>query len=255
MATISNANGSQGLASSASVGVTTIAATHAGTSVSGATTLTVLDGITLRGASSDGAANGLLSLGLATPSGTLSGDVLLAAIAIRPHTVTITAPAGWTLVRRVDNAATNQNSLAVYRRVAAASEPTTHTFTFSASSGSAGGIVAFYGVDTTTPVDVEAGQTTSSGLAHATPAVVTTVADAMVFTAHGFSSSATWTPPAGMTETFEAMSQASVSAAGVSVSGNHAEQAAAGSTGGRSAVASAHADVGNAVVVVLRPVP
>ena len=47
---------------------------------------------------------------------------MVAAIAIRPNTASITA-SGWTLVRRINNTNTNPNSLAVYYKVAGTSEP------------------------------------------------------------------------------------------------------------------------------------
>ena len=64
----------------------------------------------------------------------------MAAVAVRPSTATITPPAGWTLVRREDNASGNTNSLALYQRVASDAEPADYTWTFSSSTGHAAGI-------------------------------------------------------------------------------------------------------------------
>ncbi len=255
VATVSNAGGSEGLASSAAAGAATITATHVGSAVFGTTTLTVIDGISFRAASSAGVSNGVLTLTLAKPNGTVAGDVMVAAIVVRPETATITSPNGWTLVRRVNNAATTPSALAVYVRVAAGGEPGSWDWTFSSSSGSAGGIATFLGVDTTSPVHVESGQNTASGLTHATPSVNVTAADAMVFTAHAFTSSASWIPPAGMTEAFDVANTASANASGVSLEGNHELLAAIGATGARTATAASHADAGNAVIVVLLPSP
>ena len=87
-----------------------------------------------RAAASKGAASG--SLVINKPTGTASGDVMVASISVRPNTATITAPSGWTLVRRTDNANTNPNSLATYYRTAGSSEPTTYTWSFSTDRGS-----------------------------------------------------------------------------------------------------------------------
>src|SRR5206468_6814108 len=59
-------------------------------------------------------------------------------------------------------------------------------------------IVAYSGVDTTTPIDVENGQATSSGTTHSTPSITTTVANAMLVASFGLAGTGTWTPPAGI---------------------------------------------------------
>ena len=56
---------------------------------------------------------------------------MIAAIAVRPETDTITAPAGWTLLNRYDNTNANQNSLAIYYKVAGGAEPANYTWSFS----------------------------------------------------------------------------------------------------------------------------
>lgn len=193
------------------------------------------------------------ALTIGRPTGTAAGDVLVAAIGVRPHTATITPPAGWTLVRRMDNSNPNSNSLAVYIRVAGASEPASYSWNLSGFAHAVGGIQAFSGVDTASPIDVENGQTTASGLAHATPSVTTTVANAMLVTAHTFSSSATWTPPAGMTEAYDVAAPSPPAAVGQALEGAWQVQPLAGATGAKTATASNDADVGNAHILALRP--
>jgi hypothetical protein len=73
----------------------------------------------------------------------------------------------------------------------------------------------------------------------------------MVFTAHGFSSSATWTGTAGSTEAFDVASDA-IGGTGMAIAGYFALQASAGATGVRTAVASNDGDVGNTQVIALR---
>jgi hypothetical protein len=212
-------------------------------------------GICLRAAASASAPSGTLTLTINKPAGTVENDLMIASIAVRPDIATITPPAGWTLVRRIDNASANANSLAIYWKVAGASEPASYSWTFSTSTGSAGGIRAFFGVDTANPIDVENGQSTPAGLSHETPSVTTTVANAMVVTSHAFSSSATWTPPAGMTEAFDVASEAVPNTAGISIEGNYAIQTAAGATGTKTATASNDVDVGNTHILALKPAP
>ena len=255
-ATISNAVGAQGLATGVAAGSTTVTATDAGTAISGSTTLTVLPDVQLVNADSSAAASGVLTLTINTPAGTAAGDELIAAIAVRPNTATITPPAsGWTLVRRIDNAAGAAHSLAIYRRVAVAGEPGSHSWGFSSSTGSAGGIASFANVDTSQPIDVENGQTTASGLTHSSPSITTSVGRTMLVTSHAFSSAATWTPPAGMSEACDIASETVPSATGISLELNCVLLTGAGASGAKSAVASANADVGNAHALALRQAP
>src|SRR5438876_4076296 len=94
---------------------------------------------------------------IAKPSGTVAGDVMIASISVKPNTATITAPAGWTLVRRMDNATAQASSLAIYRRTADASDSSVTHYLWSTSGATfaMGTIQSFYGVDTTTPINVE----------------------------------------------------------------------------------------------------
>jgi MSHA biogenesis protein MshQ len=171
----------------------------------------------------------------------------------QPPPVTLTPPAGWTLVSRTDNTNSNANSLAVYIKVAGASEPATYTWGVSSSSGATGGIQSFAGVDISSPIDVQNGQTTASGLAHASPSVTTTVANAMLVTSHAFASAATWTSPSGMAQGFTASSIAAPNSVGISMQCNFVIQATAGTTGAKTATAGNDADVGNGHILALRP--
>ena len=204
-----------------------------------------------RAAAQAGATSGVLTLTINKPAGTISGDVMIAAIAVRPNTATITAPAGWTLIRRTNNANTNMSSQATYRKVAGAAEPASYSWTFNTTTGSAGGIATFYGVNSTTPVDVENGQTTPSGTTHTAPSVTTTKAYDMVVTTHSYTSATTWTPPAGMTEAVDISSDPVPNAVGMSLELNYVVQPAAGATGAKTATGANDADVGVAQTLAL----
>ena len=208
--------------------------------------------ITFRAAASASAGSDTLTLTINKPAGTVENDIMIASIAICPNTPTITAPTGWTLIRRTNNANANAHSLASYYRVAGASEGASYAWTFDASSGSAGGISSFYNGETTAVVDVESGANTASALTHAAPTVTTVWANSMIVTAHAMSSSETWTTPAGMTEAFDAASAAVPGAAGVCIEGSYVIQAAAGASGTKTATASGNADVGNTHTIAIR---
>jgi outer membrane protein assembly factor BamB len=210
--------------------------------------------IAFRSAASVDQAGSPGSIAITKPAGILKGDVLIAVIAVRPDTLTITVPAGFTLERRQDQTTGNPNSVAVYRKIATASEPANYTFTATGNTGIAGGIMAFSGVDNTTPVDVSASSAIVSGTAFAAPSITTTVANTMIVTAHEFSSSERWTPPTGMTEAVDVASLAPSNSGGVAVEGNYTTQAAIGATGTLTANAAGNADTGATVTLALRPV-
>ncbi|MFO1078635.1 MAG: Ig-like domain-containing protein [Planctomycetota bacterium] len=254
VAAISNAGGSRGLATALAPGSTAVTATDPTTSVAGSATLTTIANITVRGAGSAGETSGVTTLTVATPASD-AGDLLLAVICVRPSSAAITPPSGWTLVHRIDNTNAADHSLAVYRRAFAAVEPASHAFVFSTSTGSTGGLIAFAGADTASPIDVQAAQNTASSLSHAAPSITTTAANELLVTAYGMSSATSFTPPAGMTEAFDVRSMASENATGITGCGCTEQLGAAGATGTRTAVANAQADVGNTMSLALRRAP
>jgi len=91
----------------------------------------------------------------------VAGDVMIASIAFGLDTPVITPPAGWTLVRRITSSSGSFYSMAIFRRVADASDASVSSYVFdidNPGNGWVGGIQSFSGVDTTTPIDVENGQ-------------------------------------------------------------------------------------------------
>jgi hypothetical protein len=195
------------------------------------------------------------SITINKPTGTAKGDLLIASIAVRPQTATITAPTGWTLVNRQNNPNGDPNALAVYTKVATATEPANYTWSFSANTGNAGGIMAFSGVDNTTPVNVSGGQLTAvSTTTFIAPSVTTTVTNTMIVTAHEYASSDRWTAPTGTTEVYDVASLAVPDAFGIALLGSYKAQAAAGATGTFTATAASNAATGAGITVALRPV-
>jgi RHS repeat-associated protein len=151
--------------------------------------------------SSTAASAPITSIVVTKPAGVTTNDVLLAAINV-DQTPTITPPAGWTLVRSDVNGTIQ--TLAIYWRAAGGSEPASYTFTFGAAVNAAtAGIVAYSGVDTTTPIDVSGGQANTASTSVTAPSVTTTVANAMVVGFFGLDNDATFTPPSGMTERWD----------------------------------------------------
>jgi autotransporter-associated beta strand protein len=185
------------------------------------------------------------------PAGTQVGDVMVAAIGVRPSTATITAPAGWTLIRRTNQGATNSLAQATYWKVVAVGEPANYTWTLpNTHTGGAGGIMAFFGVNAAAPVDIENGQINATGLNVTAPSVTTTRQYDMIVSTHTISSSTTFTPPAGMTERVDIASEAG-GALGITLEMNHVGQAAIGASGAKTAAAAGQADVGIGHTVAL----
>jgi concanavalin A-like lectin/glucanase superfamily protein/putative pyrroloquinoline-quinone binding quinoprotein len=212
--------------------------------------------ITLRAATSAAVESGVLTLTITKPTGTVQNDVMITSIAIRPNTATITLLAGWTLVQRVNNTNATASSLAVYRRVAGGSEPGSYAWTLGGSpTGAAGGIQAFSGVDTTTPIDAQNGAfTTVATTTPATPSINTTVVNTMLVTSHSIPNRNLWaaTPPTwGGTQGF----QVRPGTAPLMIQGSWARQPAIGATLTKTAtdVGGDAADFGNAHILALRP--
>jgi len=187
------------------------------------------------------------------PAVTALNDVMIAAIGVRPNfgTPTITAPAGWTLLRKTDNTNATAHSLAIYYKVAGAAEPASYSWSFNTSTGASGGIASFSGVDINNPIDVDAGQTTLSALTHTAQSITTTKANALVVGVFAMSSAASWTPPAAMTEAIDTSNIASGNGETVEVA--YVAQAAVGATGTFTATASTDPDVGVTETLALVP--
>lgn len=200
--------------------------------------------------------SGVLTLTLTKPTGTVQNDVMITSIAIRPNTATITLLGGWALVgTRINNAGPTASSLAVYRKVAGASEPASYSWTLGGSpTGAAGGIQSFSGVDTTTPIDAQNGAfTTAATTTPATPSINTTVANTMLVTSHGIPNRNLWADPPtwGGTQGF----QVRPSTAPLMAQGSYALQPGIGATGTKTAtdLGPDAADFGNAHILALRP--
>lgn len=98
---------------------------------------------------------------ISAPAGVLPNNIMIAAI----HTgwcnsgSLITAPAGWTLIGHTSNTGSGCGSsnttkqLGTFYKIATASEPANYTFTGTSSQWYVGGIVAYSGVNTTSPIN------------------------------------------------------------------------------------------------------
>jgi hypothetical protein len=164
-------------------------------------------------------------------------------------TSSVTAPAGWTLIRT--DTYTTSLRMHAYWRVATAADPVSWTWTFSGSRLAAGAIHAYSGVDTTTPIDASGGAPAPSASATSTaPSITTTVANTMLVAFYANLADATWTPPAGFTERADLIGTSPTQF--TSMLSADALRPAAGATGPQTANASKSS--GNAAqLIALRP--
>jgi uncharacterized repeat protein (TIGR01451 family) len=180
-------------------------------------------------------------------------------------TTSITAPLGWSLIRLVEQTRGGGTGgyglrLGIWYRVVIAADASMSSYTWTiggapSHNGAAGVIATFMNVDTSNPVVVDAGQATSSSRNHSTPDLGVLATGTMLVSTHAALSSATWTPPTGMTELLDWASQTVPNDLGMSLEINTQQWPASGYTGIRTATFSSPpgADAGATHILALRP--
>jgi hypothetical protein len=205
--------------------------------------------IQLRGVSTATSATGakIKALTIATPAGVQTGDVMIAAIAVR-SSAKITAPAGWTAVR----ASVTGSDLrqATFVSAVGATVPASTSFTLGSKTVVAGAIAAYSGVNTATPVDTSGARKNTSSTSITAPSATSTIPGSMLVGVFGIATNATMTPPANMAEQADVKTGAATKKVALELADDTLE--AAGATGLRVATASAAA-VNIGIVIVLRP--
>ncbi len=186
---------------------------------------------------------------VAKPAGVVAGDVMLASVVADGGTgVTVSASAGWTLVKTQSSSTVVQ--AAVFQKVATAAEPVSFVFTLSVAKKVTASISAYSGVDTTTPIDVLATASTStSGTVKSAPTITTAGSYRQVVAVYGVKASTSLTPASGLVERVDANSTGT---GGVTLGVDDRNVAGVGGSG-VSTVTAAVAGVGVQVTVALRP--
>jgi len=129
------------------------------------------------------AADNGTSLAINKPTGTVVGDLLVAAVATDGNTTASLAAAGWTVVNVADQG--GAVTFGVWWKLAGASESSTYSFTWSGSEQAYGWIMRFTGHDPASPVDANSNDA-GSGAAATSPSVTTTVDNALILRLGGF---------------------------------------------------------------------
>ncbi|HVL96839.1 MAG TPA: right-handed parallel beta-helix repeat-containing protein [Solirubrobacteraceae bacterium] len=157
---------------------------------------------TLRSVSSAKSASAS-ALTIPAPAGTLAGDVLVAALDVRvDRSVTLTAPDGWSLVRRDSAKGSALMTQAVYVKTAGAFEPTGYRWRFGTAAVSAGGILRYEGVDGANPVAASGGRYGAKTAKIIAPSV-SAPGDAAVVGVFGTSGKSAVAPAGGLSERYD----------------------------------------------------
>jgi RHS repeat-associated protein len=133
--------------------------------------------ISVVGATSAALTTNATTMAITRPAAAATGDLLVAEIAASAN-ATITPPSGWTAASGAQ-VATGSSRYQLFWRLATASEPTSYTFSFSASGAHRGGIKVLRNTDRTTPINIVATATGTTANVTA-PAVTPTVANAAI---------------------------------------------------------------------------
>jgi hypothetical protein len=108
------------------------------------------------------------------PSGVASGDLMIATVALSNSTPNVTAPSGWTLVTQFETDGTVDGYMAILKRTAGSSEPTSWTGTLSqASLPIITEVVAYRNCDTAANQFIDSDTSSKSGGSTITTASVT----------------------------------------------------------------------------------
>jgi len=139
------------------------------------------------------------------PSGVVAGDLLLASLEIDADPVTVTAPAGWTLLQ--DTIAGGGTASVfhgqLWYKVAGPSEPLSYTWTIAGSAYTDIGLLAYTNVNLSAPIDASAGRDAGTTSQPATGAITTNFASDLVVATFVNYQFGTWTAGPGMTGRYD----------------------------------------------------
>ncbi len=180
------------------------------------------------------------------PANVRAGDVMVAVVNVRSNAA-VTANAAWTVIRNDVSTGTNMRQV-LYYRVVTGAEPANYSWTYT-STRAVAAILAYRGVDLTTPIAANVGQANASGGNITAPTVNTGAANAMLVSFFGTRDTTTITSPGTMTERVEDDSGGT----GVTLLVAEEFRATAGLTGTRVATAADNAvNIGQSIVLSAR---
>lgn len=185
------------------------------------------------GASTQASSSPTNSVSLARPAALAAGDLMLAILVQRSGNLPldqnmVSVPSGWVLVRSQDDG--SSIGLAIYRKLASASEPSSYSWTLGSSGRTAAATLAFRGVDATTPIDASGSQANAASSTYTAPSVTTSTVNTLVVSFHTTrNGNSGIVDPGGMTQVVNIATGAGPN--GLSLGVSDVAQAGAGASG------------------------
>ena len=139
------------------------------------------------------------------PSGVVAGDLLLASLEVDADPVTVTGPAGWTLLQDTVAGAGTASAFhaQMWYRVAGSAEPGSYTWSVNQPVWTDVGLVAYKNVNASAPIDVSAGRDAGTTSQPQTSGITTTSANDLVVAMFVNYNFGTWTAGPGMTGRYD----------------------------------------------------
>ncbi len=179
------------------------------------------------------ASSNVLSIDVPIPCGTSNGDLLVVAVATDGNTAASISPPGgegWTLIDV--GAYNNEVTLAVWWKLAGASESATHQFTWSGTQQVYAWMMRFTGHDAAAPIHVVAAAEDGNNSTPTSPAVTTTVDNTLIVRMGAFDEDDVTIDSPGLSgHTAITMDESDPASGTVSGGAGYVVQATAGSSG------------------------
>ena len=183
-----------------------------------------------------GTATGTTSVSVTKPTGVQTNDLLVAHVMVTGNATASLAGAGWTPV--TSGTAANAGTQASFYKIAGGSEPGSYSFTWTTNRSAVATVTAYYGVKSTSPVDLFSAVGSTNNTTSVTAGTLTTTAnDDIVLAFFGSVSNSTYTPPGSWNE------RGDVGTTGISGSTDDQIKVTAGATGNALATSTVSARV------------
>ncbi len=141
------------------------------------------------------------TISIPAPAGTQAGDLLVAALMLdKGKLIDVTAPSGWTLVRRSNK--WKYIGMAIYQRIANTPEPSSFQFPLDETTKWSASISRISSVDPDNPIDISNRATGRSGNVKA-PSMKTRSDDTLVLAFYTNRRDATYTPDSSTAEQYD----------------------------------------------------
>ena len=183
-----------------------------------------------------GTATGATSVSVTKPTGVQANDLLVAHVMVTGNATASLAGSGWTPV--TSGTAANAGTQASFYKIAGGSEPASYSFTWTTNRSAVATVTAYYGVKSTSALDIFSAVGSTNNTTSVTAGTLTTTAnDDIVLAFFGSVSNSTYTPPGGWNE------RGDVGTTGISGSTADQIKLTAGATGNAVATSTVSARV------------